>query len=212
MKRLVVILACAVALLGCAKMSSITSSLPAQDPLASPTQLANALMANTLTEAQMGHVLQKPFGFHLEVAREIALRQGKTATETDSLVADLSRDTPLRFRQSGTAAITGTCDQPVEYKTVVRDPVWAYTYTSYNDPNRGTEYLFYYKPWWTVNSDNVRWASTDGQVTWALWISYGSLSGYNLCSKPFWLRTGNKGTWWAGGPNRVFNSLYVHHL
>lgn len=186
----------------------------ATDLLSSPTMVAEALIGNTITESEMDSLLRKPANFHLEVAKAIAMKQGKTSAEADALVAELANSEPVASALkigASPMAIAG-CNQTIEYKTVVRDPVWAYTYRSY-DSSRGKEYLFYYNPWWTVSADNIRWASIDGQVTWALFFCYGgNLAGSNLCSKPFQFMTGNTGVWMAGGVGRIYSSMYAHHI
>lgn len=178
-----------------------------------PGVAAAALQNNTVTEAQLSTIFEKPREFQIEVARIIGQAQGASGEELDALVAELARQSPAAgTRQSTPASALGACSQGVEYKTVVRDPVWASSYSTFDDPTRGTEYVFYFWPGWTVDPDNIRWASTDGQVTWVLWFAYGSLAGSNLCSKPHKLLIGNKGIWWAGGAERVKRSLYIHHL
>lgn len=181
--------------------------------LSDPQSVATALQNNVVTEVQLSTILAKPREFQLEVARVIGQAQGVSGEELDALVAELIRQSPaVSSREPTPASALGACSQWVEYKTVVRDPVWASSYSTFNDPTRGMEYVFYFWPSWTVNSDNIRWAASDPQVTWALWVAYGSLAGSNLCAKPHRLLIGNKGIWWAGGAERVKRSLYIHHL
>ncbi len=172
-------------------------------------QVADSLMANRLNDEQMDILFQQSAAFQQELIQVVASRQGMSVDQ----IVELKNGVVERLGQSkpiGPYSVTGACTQMVEYKTVVRDPIWASSYTSVNT-SRGTEYMYSYYPWWSIDSDNIRWASNDGQVSWALWVSYGSLAGYNLCGRPFQLQTGNKGTWLAGGPDRVFRSLYAHH-
>lgn len=177
-----------------------------------PQSVAEGLFNKTISDSELVQVVAMPLEFNLRVATHIMRLRGYTESEAKEFVQGLRVEIEENSkRTAGTASIAGACSQPVEHKTVVRDPVWAYTYTTWTDSSRGQEWLYYFSPWWTVDSNNIRWAANDPIVFWGLYLAYGSISGSNLCSKPHRLLIGNKGMKLAGGPDLVLARLYIHH-
>lgn len=151
----------------------------------------------------MKAITDQSIEFQMEVAKQLWIADG-IDPESATRQMDALRDELGLSRQAVTMfASSGSCDQYIEYKTVVRDPVWAYMTTSFSGL-RGTEYNYYFNPWWTVSADNIRWA------VWArTWTS--GIAGYGLCNKPFRLMLGNNVVSLAGGQYGVMANLYVHH-
>ncbi len=165
---------------------------------------ALALHQNQISAPEMSNLMDQPRDFQIQVTKELAALEGLP----DSTVTALIVTGPSRTADPTSAL--GSCSQSVEFKTVVHDAVFSSTVSSFNS-SRGTEYVFGFNPWWTVDANDIRWASTDGQVTWALWVAYGSLAGSNLCTKPCYVLVGDKGLSLAGGLDRVRRALYLHH-
>lgn len=180
-----------------------------------PRAIAAALREKTITNDEVVTLFQRPPEFHLSVARQLFLLDGKSATEADSLVEGFREELrPLdgTTRTAAMASATGSCDQWIEHKTVVRDPSWAIYTTSYRS-SRGTEYVYYFSPGWTVDPDNIRWGASDPRVFWALYLrDGGKLWGSHLCGKPYQLLVGDNTVAAAGGQYWVMANLYVHHL
>lgn len=193
------------------KTLSVTGT-PAQVSFSeTPASVAGALVGQRFPQDKLDWLFAQPLSYHLEIAFHVFREQGRTVEQANALVNDLRKELANGAKQPQ-HELQGSCEQGVEYKTVVRDPVWSYTYTTFQS-DRGTEYLFYFSPWWTVDANNIRWAASDAQVQWAIWLRtmWSGVAGHSLCSKPFTLQLGDTTVWAAGGAGRVLAYLYVHH-
>lgn len=198
---------------GCGQVNRLTGIVEKTNPLNDPLTTAQALKRHHLDSLMVVQLFQKPMSFHWAVARQLFMLDGYTSIQSDSLVVAWQAERDQSFEPTSAVAITGACEQAVEYKTVVRDAVFSYGISSFNS-SRGTEYLYYFNPWWTVDPNNIRWAATDPRVQWAIWIrtSFSGVAGHSLCSKPFTLQLGDNTVGAAGGPYWVMANFYVHHL
>lgn len=206
---------------GCSQNEKILNPAGVTVDTREARNIAQSFRDRTITNEQVMTIFQRPLDFHLAIGRELFLLDGRSATEADDLVRGLREEifalepTP----PAGTFSAVGACDQWVEHKTVVRDPVWASSYSTFSDPVRGLEYVFYFWPGWSVDPNNIRWGASDPRVFWALYLrgffgsgSTGQLWGFNLCSKPHKLLIGDKTIAAGGGVNWVGRNLYIHHL
>jgi len=199
---------------------ALTAGCGKDNPVAPETNIvpdhaqyyADGLVKRSLSAAEVDSLVVRPLEFQWQVARHVFKHQGYTSLEAESLVTvwQYELSTVKAMSASSTA---GACSQPVEYKSYVRDPIYPYMTTSFSS-SRGTEYLYHYNPWWTVDSNNIRWGASDPLVYWAIWVrtSGSGIAGQNLCSKPFSLLLGNTTVAAAGGQFWVMANLYVHHL
>lgn len=211
-KRIVAAIAACVLVAGC-KLAPDPAK-PTTDVAQDPISVAKALVNNNLGPQDLDRVLTQPASFQAGVAYEIGILQGLSPDDARREADEINRSySPARAGAPTTVtAVTGACTQTVEFKTVVRDPVWCSSYYTFQS-SRGTEYVLNFYPGWSVDADNIRWGSTDGQITWSFMIFYGGdLAGANLCSAPKQLQVGNNGVFYAGGINRVRGALYMHHL
>lgn len=188
------------------------SGADTQKAFLTPQTAANALKAGHVSEGMMAVITEQSAEFQMEVAKHLWIADGMDPNAAIRQVNDLRQELGLNRQARPSFASSGSCDQYVEYKTVVRDPVWAYMTTSFSS-SRGTEYYYYFNPWWTVSADNIRWAASDPRVHWAVWVRTWSsgIAGYGLCGKPFRLMLGNGVVSLAGGQYGVMANLYVHH-
>jgi len=159
-----------------------------------------------VTDAELKLLLAKPLDFHRSVARTLLSADGLSETEIEHVVATLGES---EIAASKVPVTAGACSQNVEHRQGAPGAAHVSHYQTFNDPNRGREYLYYFRPLWCADPDNIRWDSSSARVTWALWAAYGGLAGSQLCSQPHRLLVGDRGAGLAGGPENVRQHLVM---
>lgn len=232
-KQFVVLIALGLLLGACSRTDRVTQPQVVNDVAWSeihddPAAVGEWLLRNPLADAELTELLARPTEFHASLVDHVLKLEGVQPTERASMVSEFTRDLAARSdtssdsnRPLALASATASCDQPVEYRTLVYGTTYAYQVQSWNSGN-GIEYTFYFWPSWTDTPDDMRWASTIGWVTYCIvarsWFSSGGIAGHHLCGRPYQLQLGDGVMKAIGfgfrdsGVRATYASLYMHHM